>query len=265
MPQQPAAKFRKGGTGQAQRGGPHHAPRTPGLCFLCNKSGHLARDCAERGSGGSSTQAKRAFGSGAYAYGCWDNEYAVYDDYDEYPEEYCPEFCGDQEDVSCTGAGMTWSSGYKYGILDGGATSSCGSFELIQLIADAWEPLERYPALEDNGGKNILFAGGEGSSSKVLAWMPNELFEDGIAINVVPCTSTPILIGLDVLRYYGLVLDYAHNTVYSHRLKRSVPCTAQIWTPGFVNDARGGEILTVTEGPCRLRGSNPAQCVSRGQ
>ena len=54
--------------------------------------------------------------------------------------------------------------------------------------------------------------------------MPNELLEDGIAANVVPCTST-ILIGIDMLRYYGLVLDYAHNTVYSHRLKRSIPCT----------------------------------------
>ena len=39
------------------------------------------------------------------------------------------------------------------------------------------------------------------------------MFADGIAVNVVPCTSTPLLIGTDVLRYYGLVLDYAYNTV----------------------------------------------------
>ena len=55
--------------------------------------------------------------------------------------------------------------------------------------------------------------------------MPNEVFNDGVAVNVVPCTATPILIGLDMLRYYGLVLDYAHDTVYSHRLKRNIPCT----------------------------------------
>ena len=139
--------------------------------------------------------------------------------------EYYPEFCGEQENVSCAGVGMIWTSDYQYGILDGGATSTCGSFELIQPIADAWEPLGRYPSLEDNGGKAFLFAGGEQSSSKVRAWMPNELFEDGIAANVVPCISTPILIGLDMLRYYGLVLDYAHDTVYSRRLKRSNPCT----------------------------------------
>ena len=88
-------------------------------------------------------------------------------------EEYSPEFNADQEDATCAGVGNTWASGFQYGILDGGATSSVGSYELIQLIADASEPLERYPVLEDNGGKEFLFAGGEGSASKVLAWMPN--------------------------------------------------------------------------------------------
>jgi len=148
---------------------------------------------------------------------------------DQNVEDYSPEFCDnlDEQYVEerAGGALASWSAGHQYGILDGGATSTVASFELIQLIADAWEPLDRYPDLEDNGGKAFLFAGGEQSSSKVRAWMPNELFEDGIAVNVVPCTSTPILIGLDMLRYYGLVLDYAHDTVYSHCLKRSIPCT----------------------------------------
>ena len=54
--------------------------------------------------------------------------------------------------------------------------------------------------------------------------MPNEVLDDGVAINVVPCTETPLLTGTDMLRYYGLVLDYAYNTVYSHRLKRDIPC-----------------------------------------
>ena len=60
--QQPAAKLRKGGTGTAQRGGPHHANSVTKQCFLCNKMGHFARDCPDRGAGGN----KRAFGAGAH-------------------------------------------------------------------------------------------------------------------------------------------------------------------------------------------------------
>ena len=36
--------------------------------------------------------------------------------------------------------------------------------------------------------------------------------------------STPFLIGFDVLREYGLVIDYPYNRVYSHILKRYFPC-----------------------------------------
>ena len=54
--------------------------------------------------------------------------------------------------------------------------------------------------------------------------MPNNTFPDGIAVSTVPCTATPLLIGTDMLRYYGMVLDYGYNTVYSHRLKRGIPC-----------------------------------------
>ena len=43
-------------------------------------------------------------------------------------------------------------------------------------------------------------------------------------MNVVSNESTPILIGLDVLREYELVIDYHYNRVYSHILKRYLPC-----------------------------------------
>ena len=42
-------------------------------------------------------------------------------------------------------------------------------------------------------------------------------------MNVVSNESTPFLIGLEVLREYGLVIDY-YNRVYSHILKRYFPC-----------------------------------------
>ena len=67
-----------------------------------------------------------------------------------------------------------------------------------------------------------------------------------------------------MLRYYGLVLDYAHDTVYSNRLKRNIPCT--VLKSGLLallmTHAREGEVLTVTEGLLGKRGSNPASRVS---
>ena len=42
-------------------------------------------------------------------------------------------------------------------------------------------------------------------------------------MNVVSNESTPFLIGLDVLREYGLVIDYHYYRVYSHILKRYLP------------------------------------------
>ena len=108
--------------------------------------------------------------------------YAGYD-YDEYldwcahnPEDqnvgdYAPDYTEDVN-IDCldidnrvpgdiNGAGTSpWPThGHHYGILDGGATSTCGSFELIQLIADAWEPLDRFPTLENSGGRDFVFAG----------------------------------------------------------------------------------------------------------
>ena len=187
MPQQPAAKLRKGGTGTAQRGGPHHAPI---VCFLCNKGGHLARDCPDRGTGG--THKTKAFGMGMsttstayvpscvevrYAYGCCEGHSSGsgdqtlptacpagttgeqpsgifgafdYDDYllsqyHDYAPDYVDEFDAAEGAVEALGIGKRATHNHHYGILDGGATSTCASFEIVQLIADAWEPLDRHP------------------------------------------------------------------------------------------------------------------------
>ena len=43
-------------------------------------------------------------------------------------------------------------------------------------------------------------------------------------MNVVSNEPTPFLIGLDVLRGFGLVIDHHYNRVYSHILKRYLPC-----------------------------------------
>ena len=35
-----------------------------------------------------------------------------------------------------------------YGILDGGATSTCGSYDLIQIISDEWEAIGQETTVE---------------------------------------------------------------------------------------------------------------------
>ena len=43
-------------------------------------------------------------------------------------------------------------------------------------------------------------------------------------VNDVSNEPTPFFIGLDVLRKFGLVIDYHYSRVYSHILKRCLPC-----------------------------------------
>ena len=92
-----------------------------------------------------------------------------------------------------------------------------------QVLLKSFSPLGRYPDVKPQD-KSFVFGGGEKDFSKTCVWLPNEMFPDGIAVNVLHKTETPLLIGTDMLRYYGMVLDYAHDTVYSHRLKRDIPC-----------------------------------------
>ena len=55
-------------------------------------------------------------------------------------------------------------------------------------------------------------------------------------MNVVSNESTPFLVGLDVLREYGLVIDYHYNRVYSH-IFETLPslCNSSIRTSCFGN------------------------------
>ena len=193
MPQQPAAKLRKGGNGKASR--------PPPQCFLCHKTGHLARDCPERGTGG--TQTKRAFGASSFAFGCceghlggdgktllttdcpagptggeqWSHAFGAHD-YDQLLlqgyDDYAPDYFSEPDDLEPVVLGASSWINHHYGILDGGATSSCASYEIVQSIADSWEPLEQYPECEAKD-KSFVFGGGEQSQSKTRAWLPNDL------------------------------------------------------------------------------------------
>ena len=156
----------------------------------------------------------------SHAFGAHDYDQLLLQGYDD----YAPDYFSEPDDLDPVVLGASSWINHHYGILDGGATSSCASYEIVQSIADSWEPLEKYPECEAKD-KSFVFGGGEQSQSKTRAWLPNDLFPDGIGVNVLPNEHTPLLIGTDMLRYYGMVLDYGYNTVYSHRLKRDIPCT----------------------------------------
>ena len=69
-----------------------------------------------------------------------------------------------------------------------------------------------------------MFAGGEMEAASTNICIPHAQFPQGISVNVVSNESTPFLIGLDVPREYGLVIGNHYHRVYSHILKRYLPC-----------------------------------------
>ena len=106
-----------------------------------------------------------------------------------------------------------------FAILDGGATKTVSGFVNVQQVADRYEG-----TTVETTDVGFTFAGGTEAASTGIC-IPHAEFTQRISVNVVSNESAPFLIGLDVLREYGLVIDYHYNRVYSHILKRYLPCT----------------------------------------
>ena len=109
------------------------------------------------------------------------------------------------------------------GLLDGGATRTVGGCAQLQPLVDQ--------ALEE--GKDVgmaasamkfTFAGGEEDLSKSTVMLPvPDLDGECVAVQTVANEATPILLGVDTLRKFGLVIDYAHDRVYSYSLQKMIP------------------------------------------
>ena len=89
----------------------------------------------------------------------------------------------------------------------------------VQPIADQYEG-----TTIETTDAGFTFAGGGTEAASTKICIPHVGLPHGVSVNVAPNESTPFLIGLDVLREYGLVIDYHYNRVYSHILKRYFPC-----------------------------------------
>ena len=155
---------------------------------------------------------KRAFGT--YALGCAVFDSLCYGATIEEIEQY-----QDEEDIEYFVA-FSIKSLEKFAILDGGATKTVSGFMSVQPVADRYEGTTI--ETEDVG---FTFAGGETEAASTKICISHAEFPHEISVKVVSNESTPFLIGLDVLRECGLVIDYHYNRVYfySHILKRYLP------------------------------------------
>ena len=101
-----------------------------------------------------------------------------------------------------------------FAILDGVATKTVSGFMSVQPVADRYEG-----TTIETTDVGFTFAGGETEAAITKICIPHAEFPQGISNE-----PTPFLIGLDVLREYGLVIDYHYNRVHIHILKRYLPC-----------------------------------------
>ena len=186
--------------------GPHHAPHLrPDQCMLCRQVGHRASECHNKRK--ATAFSPRAFGTCAVfdAPCCGATVEETEQDQDENDIENFVAFSNERlEGVA---------------ILDGGATKTISGFMSIQPTADPNEDT----TIETTDVGNT-FAGGETEAANTNIWTPHAEFPHGISVNAVSNESTPFLVGLDVIREYGLVIDCHYNRVYSYILKRYLPC-----------------------------------------
>ena len=70
----------------------------------------------------------------------------------------------------------------------------------------------------------FTFAGHETEAASTTIWMPHSDCPMGLSAKVVSNVSTPFLIGLDVIRECGVVIDCHDNCADNHIMKRHLPC-----------------------------------------
>ena len=114
-----------------------------------------------------------------------------------------------------------------YALLDTGASRSVGGYMMVQYVIDCLSQNTAPPWLESaDPAVSFTFAGGEKAHSETRIWLPLPgTRHERFAVHIVPSEVTPILLGLDMLREFGLVINADSVHCYSTKLRCRIPVT----------------------------------------
>ena len=114
-----------------------------------------------------------------------------------------------------------------YALLDTGASRSVGGYMMVQYVIDCLSCNTAPPWLESaDPAVSFTFAGGEKAHSETRIWLPLPgTTHERFAVHIVPSEVTPILLGLDMLREFGLVINADSAHCYSTKLRCRIPVT----------------------------------------
>ena len=114
-----------------------------------------------------------------------------------------------------------------YALLDTGASRSVGGYMMVQYVIDCLSHNTAPPWLESaDPAVSFTFAGGEEAHSETRIWLPlPRTKHERFAVHIVPSEVTPILLGLDMLREFGLVINADSAHCYSTKLRCRIPVT----------------------------------------
>ena len=114
-----------------------------------------------------------------------------------------------------------------HALLDTGASRSVGGYMMVQYVIDCLSRNTAPPWLESaDPAVSFTFAGGEKTRSETRIWLPLPgARHERFAVHIVPSEVTPILLGLDMLREFGLVINADSAHCYSTKLRCRIPVT----------------------------------------
>ena len=108
------------------------------------------------------------------------------------------------------------------GILDGGATKTAGGIDQLEYLQQQYMEKKGQDVTVNPSTVEFTFAGGEREPAGSEVTFQVEALDDYPMKFHCVKTPTPILIGLDVHRDLGLVVDFHYKTAYSYAMNKFI-------------------------------------------